>query len=120
MGLIQSVLGHYNKLGIRRERLLKYVWRLLEQLIIVRVRDFRIYYLNVLLLRLLMVSRLNLRVLLLVLLFSDLCISHPALTHPHYVLLLLHQQAIQILLYVQVHLASHLPLHHLVAAVFRP
>ena len=72
MGLIQSVLGYYYKLGIGGERLLKYVWRLLEQLIIVRVRDFRINYLNVLLLRLLMVNRLNLRVLLLVLLFRDL------------------------------------------------
>lgn len=100
--------------------MLKYVWRLLEELIIVRVGHFRIYYLNVLLLCLLMVGRLNIRILLLVLLFSDLCISHPALTHPHYILLLLHQQAIQILLNVQVHLASQLPLHHLVVVVFRP
>ena len=116
MGLIQSVLGHYYKLGIGRERLLKYIWRLLEELIIVRVGDFWIYNLNVLLLRLLIVSRLHLRVLLLVLLFSDLSISHPVLAHPHYVLLLLHQQAIQILLYVHVQPAD-LPLCNL-AGVF--
>ena len=71
----------------------------------------------VLLLRLLVVSRLDWRVLLLVLLFSDLGISHPVLAHPHYVLLLLHQQAIQIILYVRVHLASHLLLWHLVVVV---
>lgn len=58
------------------------------------------------------------RVLLQVLLFSDLCISHPVLAHPHYVLLLLHQQAIQILLYVHVQ-PPDLPLCYLVVGVFR-
>jgi len=65
----------------------------------------------------LIVSRLHLRVLLLVLLFSDLSISYTVLAHPHYVLLLLHQQAIQILLYVHVQ-PPDLPLCHLVG-VFR-
>ena len=59
------------------------------------------------------------RVLLLVLLFSDLCISHPILAHPHYVLLLLHQQAVQILLYVHIQ-PPDLPLSHLaVGGIFR-